>query len=171
MPFGLASAVQLLARLTKPICIFLAKEGIRLSIYIDDGWILALLRELAIQHLQRVLSVMQQAGFVFSIEKSDTPEDISQKKKHLGFHVDSSTMTISAQDSKLNEVKTLFFGRGRRPGGLTAWAQGRHTNTGLAALSAPRGLTLSGTVCPSPPIIESPVWALSDRLRWGSSYR
>ena len=51
LPFGLSTAVQLLARMTKPICVFLANEGIRLSIYIDDGWILALLQELAAQHL------------------------------------------------------------------------------------------------------------------------
>lgn len=30
----------------------------------------------------------------------------------------------------------IFFGRGLRPGGLTAWVQGRYTSTRLAALSA-----------------------------------
>ena len=67
LPFGLATAVQLLARMTKPICIFLAGEGIRLTIYIDDGWILAYLRELAAAHLQRTFDVLAQAGFVVSL--------------------------------------------------------------------------------------------------------
>ena len=59
----------------------------------------------------------------------------------------------------------VFFGRKRRPGGLTAWAQGRHANNWLAALSAPRGPTLSGTVCPSPLTPGVPVRALRDKLR------
>ena len=83
LPFGLASAVQLLAHLTKPICIFLAAEGIRLSIYIDDGWILALLKALAAQHLLRTFEVLSQAGFIISTEKSDKPEDVAKVKKHL----------------------------------------------------------------------------------------
>ena len=61
----------------------------------------------------------------------------------------------------------IFFGRGRRPGGLATWAQGRHTSTWLVALSTPRSPTLSGTVCPSPLTTGGPVWALSDKLRCG----
>ena len=107
LPFGLSTAVQLLARMTKPICIFLANEGIRLTIYIDDGWILALLRELAAQHLLRTFEVLAQAGFIVSTAKSDTPSDVSQVKRHLGFIVDSVTMQVSATISKLDEVATL----------------------------------------------------------------
>ena len=61
--------------------------------------------------------------------------------------------------------KPFFFCMGRRPSGRIAWAQGRHTNTWLVALSAPRGPTLSGTVSPSPPTLGDPVWALSGRFR------
>ena len=107
LPFGLASAVQLLARLTKPICIFLAAEGIRISIYIDDGWILALLRELAIQHFKRTFQVLAQAGFIVSPQKSDTPATVSQTKKHLGFIVNSVTMTVSAPQSKIDDISAL----------------------------------------------------------------
>ena len=107
LPFGLASAVQLLARLTKPICIFLAAEGIRICIYIDDGWILALLRELAAQHLRRAYEVLAQAGFVISTQKSDSPSDVSQLKKHLGFLVNSVTMTVSASSNKFEAIATL----------------------------------------------------------------
>ena len=107
LPFGLSTAVQLLARMTKPICVFLAGEGIRLSIYIDDGWILALLRELAAQHLRRTFEVLAQAGFIVSSSKSDTPDDVSQVKRHLGFLVDSVNMTVSATDSKLAEIAQL----------------------------------------------------------------
>ena len=107
MPFGLSTAVQLLARLTKPICILLAGEGIRISIYIDDGWILAMLRELAAQYLRRTMEVLASAGFVVSKEKSDTVDDIAQVKKHLGFLVDSTSMTISATTDKLDDIANL----------------------------------------------------------------
>ena len=94
-------------RLTKPIVILLAGEGIRISIYIDDGWILALLRELAAQYLARTLQVLESAGFVVSKEKSDTPADISQIKRRLGFLVDSTTMIISASTEKLAAISDL----------------------------------------------------------------
>ena len=55
MPFGLASATHCLARLTKPICALLAKRGIRNTIYIDDGWIPALMKLLAQEHLDETL--------------------------------------------------------------------------------------------------------------------
>ena len=63
------------------------------------------------------------------------------------------------------EEEDTFFGRGCRPGGLTAWAQGRHASTRLAALSSPRGPTLSGTVSPSLLNPGGPVWTLSVKLR------
>ena len=108
LPFGLAIAVQLLARMTKPICIFLAGEGIRLSIDIDDGWILAYLQELATLRLQRTFDVLVQAGFIISTSKSDTVQDISQCKKHLGFLVNSVTMVVSAPENKLEDVQNLI---------------------------------------------------------------
>ena len=108
LPFGLATAVQLLARLTKLICIFLAGEGIRLSFYIDDGWILALLQELAAQHLQRTFKILAQAGFIISKEKSDSPDDVAQIKKHLGFLVNSVTMAVEVDAHKLQEVDQLI---------------------------------------------------------------
>ena len=107
LPFGLATAVQLLARMTKPICIFLDSEGIRLSIYIDDGWTLALLKELAAQHLQRTFEVLTQAGFIISTSKSDSPSDVSQVKCHLGFIVDSVSMTVLAPASKIQDIIAL----------------------------------------------------------------
>ena len=93
--------------MTKLIYVFLANEGIRLSIYIDDGWILALLCELAAQHLLRTFEVLAQAGFIVSTSKSDTPSDVSQVKRHLGFIVDSVQMSISAPASKLKEISVL----------------------------------------------------------------
>ena len=69
-------------------------------------------------------------------------------------------------EGRLTDSLTLIsFCRGRRPGGLSAWTQGRHANTWLVALSTPRGPTLSGTVCPSPLTPGGPVWALRGKFR------
>ena len=109
MPFGLASATHCLARMTKPICAFLAKEGIRNTIYIDDGWIPALLKLLAQQYLARTLQVLEAAGFIVATEKTDKPEDASQRKEYLGFIIDSTSMTVSAPDSKIQECRSLLI--------------------------------------------------------------
>ena len=50
--------------------------------------------------------------------------------------------------AKAPKGRPLFW-LGAPPRWLPSRAQGRHTNSGLVALSAPRGSTLSGTVCPS----------------------
>ena len=55
MPFGLASAVKCI---TKPLCSYLASQGIRHSIYIDDGNTLARTLLLALAHLLIVLDAL-----------------------------------------------------------------------------------------------------------------
>lgn len=62
MPFGLASATQCLARVTKPICAHLAGKGIRHSRYIDDGKINARKKEMP-HHLKYTLQTAQKSGF------------------------------------------------------------------------------------------------------------
>lgn len=101
MPFGLASATHCLARLTKPICALLAKRGIRNTIYIDDGWIPALIKLLAQEHLRETLDVLGRAGFVVAKEKTDFVEQVSQTKEYLGFIIDSVAMRISAPQNKI----------------------------------------------------------------------
>ena len=109
MPFGLASATHCLARLTKPICAFLAKEGIWNTIYIDDGWIPALLKFLAQQNLLRTLHVLKQAGFVISEDKADSTDMVSQTKEYLGFIIDSLQMIVSAPQRKIDECRSLLI--------------------------------------------------------------
>ena len=105
MPFGLATATQCLARVTKAITRYAALQGIRNVLYIDDGRIGALTRELCAQHLELVLSIWRRAGFVIAAEKTDTEDSISQKKSYLGFVIDTKTMTVEASERKLTSVK------------------------------------------------------------------
>ena len=105
MPFGLATATQCLARVTKAITRYAALEGIRNCLYIDDGRIGAATKELCISQLHQVLSIWKRAGFVISEEKSDTAESVAQQKAYLGFVIDSVTMTVAATDRKLESVR------------------------------------------------------------------
>ena len=109
MPFGLSSATHCLARLTKPLCSLLAKKGIRNTIYIDDGWVAALLKLIAQQHLRETLRVLEQAGFIIAQEKTDKPEEVSQIKEYLGFSINSINMTISASEYKISKCRTLLI--------------------------------------------------------------
>ena len=53
-----------------------------------------------------------------------------------------SSNNFGAKKVQINSQCVFFW--------YTSQTQGRHTNSGLVALSAPRGQTLSGTVCPFP---------------------
>ena len=105
MPFGLASAVKCITRITKPLCGYISSKGIRHSIYIDDGNVLARALAIVIAHLAFVLDALRQAGFVISEDKTDSADTVSQIKLYLGFVVDSRTMTLRITEEKLRDVR------------------------------------------------------------------
>lgn len=103
LPFGLNSAVFAVTKLWKPITAYIHKNGIRFSIYIDDGRILAEDAIQAERHRQFVYDVVTKAGWIMSIEKSDGQNEASQVKNYLGFTIDSLNMTVSYSADKLAE--------------------------------------------------------------------
>ncbi len=104
LPFGLNSAVHAITKLWKPILAYLHTAGVRCSIYIDDGRILA--SEASILESQRsfVYDVIRRAGWQLAEDKSDGPWEGAKLKKYLGFLIDSDSMLVSVPDSKLREV-------------------------------------------------------------------
>ena len=120
MPFGLATATQCLARVTKAICRYAALQGIRNSLYIDDGRVGASTKELCVQHLQEILSIWTQAGFVIAADKTDTIESISQVKPYLGFVIDARSMIVTATERKLNTVCQSIESLLLHPGSMSA---------------------------------------------------
>ena len=105
MPFGLASAVKCITRMTKPLCSYIADNGIRHSIYTDDRNALerTLLELLA--KLQIVLKILDNAGFVISAKKTDTAETVGQVKLYLGFVIDSQKMQLRVTEEKMKDIK------------------------------------------------------------------
>lgn len=108
MPFGLATATQCLASVTKAICRYAGLQGIRNCLYIDDGRIGAATEELCAQQLQEMLAIWSKAGFVIATDKTDTAATVSQSKAYLGFITDADKMCVFASDRKLSSVQAAI---------------------------------------------------------------
>ena len=108
LPFGIAPAAAIMTRLAKPLIAFLVRQGVRISIYIDDVKINASSLDLLAQHFSLTVSVFERAGFVVAADKSDTRADFSQRKLFLGFIMDSVSMTASASSEKISSVKKFI---------------------------------------------------------------
>ena len=104
LAFGIAPAAAIMTRLVKPLIAYLASNGIKVSIYLDDAKVNAASKKLAWTHYQKTKEVFLSAGFVISAEKSDDFSDISQQKLYLGFIMDSVRMTASASDEKMESI-------------------------------------------------------------------
>ncbi len=104
LPFGLKCAVHAITKIWKPLIAFLQCNGIRSSIYIDDGRILAVSKEEAEKFRVFAYDMIEKAGWMLEREKSDKENDASQVKTYLGFEVNTANMTVSKNESKLEEI-------------------------------------------------------------------
>jgi hypothetical protein len=114
MPFGLTNAVAVVTRLLQPIKAYLHSLGIRISLYVDDGRIVAKLKGEAEEQLQFALFIMQAAGWNIQWEK--TGAEASQQLKHLGFITDTVQMKYLYPKEKEAVVEGMleqFIGWGR----------------------------------------------------------
>ena len=114
LPFGLSSAVHCLTKLFKPVYAYIHENGIRHSIYLDDGRIVAATKRLAEDHRTFVFDVLKKTGWILEVTKSDHEGDASQSKYYLDFIVDTSTMTVRLGEAKKNRIlqvlETVSYG-------------------------------------------------------------
>ena len=80
MLFGLSTATHVLTRLTKPICVFITRHGIRHTIFIDDGKVNGADKEILLWAFNFVLDTLKRAGFVISRKKTDNNTTVDRKK-------------------------------------------------------------------------------------------
>jgi hypothetical protein len=73
----------------KPVLVFLAQQGILLSVYIDDGRGLAGSKAKADDDYTLVVCILESAGLSISASKSDGPGESATSKEYLGFIVDT----------------------------------------------------------------------------------
>ena len=107
LPFGISSAVHVMTKVTKPFSAFLSSQGIRHSIYLDDGRLCAHSKEQAAIDLAKVYAYLCQAGWVIATKKSDTVDTVSQRKKYLGFEIDSKSMRVFLQPNKQIDLVSI----------------------------------------------------------------
>ncbi len=105
LPFGVASAVHCITKLWKPISGYLNKEGIRNSIYIDDGRILSRNTEEAKRNAIRVYNTITKAGWTIEKAKSDGIEQSETQKVYLGMIIDTEEMLVKAPNFKLGKLE------------------------------------------------------------------
>jgi hypothetical protein len=104
LPFGLASAVHCITKIFKPITAFVASKGVRMSIFIDDGRVLATSPSEAEELRIFVYNVITKAGWAIAVDKSDGENQAATVKKYLGFKIDTGLMKVFSQDSKLKKI-------------------------------------------------------------------
>lgn len=101
LPFGLNSAVHAMTKLWKPLTAYLHSKGMRFSIYIDDGRILATSKDQAENFRQMAYETMRKAGWILEQQKSDGQGQAAQCKKYLGFMIDTVAMAVFYPEERL----------------------------------------------------------------------
>lgn len=105
LPFGLTSSPRIFSKVLRPAIVFLRSQGVKIFAYLDDIFICAKTSSLLSDHLALSLKLLTSLGYLPNYEKSQlTP---SHKLSHLGFVINSKSMTISIPEEKLNKIRNL----------------------------------------------------------------
>lgn len=104
MMFGLSSAPRIFTKICKPILACLrASHAIRCSLYIDDMIVMAHTASALTKNLDIICNLFEDLGFNINYEKSMLSP--SNLVKHLGYIIDSSSMTIAIPNEKNVEIR------------------------------------------------------------------
>ena len=103
LPFGLASAPRVFAKLLKPAVSILRQMGLGIIIYLDDILIMSESHDLALTHASTALNLLEGLGFVVNYEKSCLKP--GQVIEFLGFEINSQTLTILLPRDKIRNIK------------------------------------------------------------------
>jgi hypothetical protein len=102
-PFGLSLVPWLFTKLTKPILEWARTKQIRVSAYLDDWIIIANSASQATYHTQLLLQKLESLGWIVNHKKSSLQP--SQLIEHLGFLLDTTTMTAQLPGTKLRDLR------------------------------------------------------------------
>ncbi len=94
LPFGLNSAVHVITKIFKPIISYLHQKGVCMSIYMDDGRVVADSKRKVVQDLKTVYGTLYNSGWSLELAKSDTFDSVSQIKSYLGFIINTTDMKV-----------------------------------------------------------------------------
>lgn len=102
-PFGLSLVPWLFTKITKPILEWARQQGIRLSSYLDDWILIADSFQQAHQQTQQVVQKLQSLGWIINMKKSTLIP--TQKIDHLGFSLNTTTMTAQLPGTKIPNLR------------------------------------------------------------------
>ena len=102
LPNGLTSAPRIFTKVLKPVYDHLRKLGFVASGYIDDSFLMADSYDTCFDNVRVTKQLLESVGFSINFAKSMlTPR---QKMEHLGFVLDSQTMTVAVTKEKKDKL-------------------------------------------------------------------
>ena len=106
IPFGLKCSPRVLTKVLKPVMAFIrATWGILISIYMDDLLVQGSTKDQVLLHAQVAALLLMVLGWSLNWKKSDfVPK---QQIVHLGFSIDSVSMTISCPPDKIKRLQGM----------------------------------------------------------------
>ena len=106
LPFGLRCSPRVVSKLLRPVIAFLRETwGIMITIYMDDMFLQAPTRAEVYLHAQLVILVLLCLGLELNWTKSSLVP--SQTITHLGFEINTATMTATLPIKKIERLRDL----------------------------------------------------------------
>ena len=105
LPMGYRDSPRLFCKILKPALTHLRRQGFLSSLYIDDFFITAKTIEQCNNNVRQTLDLLSKLGFEFSEKSSLTPK---RQLKHLGFVINSSSMTVHLHDTKKKHITKII---------------------------------------------------------------
>ena len=102
LPNGLSSAPRIFTKVLKPVYVHLRKLGFVESGYIDDSFLMADSYDTCSDNVRVTKQLLKSVGFSINFAKSMlTPR---QEMEHLGFVLDSQTMTVAVTKEEQDKL-------------------------------------------------------------------
>jgi hypothetical protein len=106
MAYGCKPAVSVVTRLLKPVKAFLHRNGVKFSVYVDDGRVAAATSADCRRHFCLTLHVLLLAGWKIQWKKTVTAP--SNRLLYLGFIADTDTMLYTITPEKWANISTTI---------------------------------------------------------------
>jgi hypothetical protein len=103
--FGLATAPRVFTKCTKPFLAHFREKGFRISMYIDDILLMHNDQKTLVKQSLELVNMLESLGFVINFKKSSFQP--SKTIKHLGFMLNSESMSLSLPKEKINCIAKL----------------------------------------------------------------
>lgn len=105
LPFGLTSSPRIFSKVLRPAIIHLRAQGVKIFSYLDDIFLCAKDKDLLSLHVSSSLSLLSSLGYFPNYEKSHLMPSL--ELSHLGFVINTNSMTISIPEPKLSKIREM----------------------------------------------------------------